>query len=174
MIHNYIKLVNDSLAEALPKRCGVNIWNAQLNGLGKIVWSENDSQRFLHDQNQVFIVRDDRFDLQTCHVVDRVRKSNIESNTPIYTVECSWVGIGTTLTAGLLAVSIFDELGQYNIYVSEIDNNTERNLSSYWGIDKTLFGQNPDYNAWKISYHYTLSRLDQNDLMTLEGLNDLD
>jgi hypothetical protein len=176
MVHQNINVINNLLASILPKRCGKDVWRVQLNDLGKLVWSDADKNRFMHDQANSFIVREDEFDLQTCHLVERIRKQKVESgiNNAVYTVECSWLGIGATLTAGLLAMSIFEQLESYNISASDFNNNTEQILSAYWGINRDTFGQNPQWNAWRISYSYTLPTLNREDLMILEGLTDLD
>lgn len=176
MIHKHIQVINQELMDILPKKCGEDIWKYHFSGLGKMVWHENDSIRRIHDQKDEFIVRDDDFDLQTCHLIDRIRKTKADQlvNVPIYTVECSWVGVGTKLASGLMAMSVFEQLEWLGIYASDLDNNTERILSSYWGIDRDKFGQNPEYHAWRISYNYTLPVLDRDDLLILEGLNDLD
>jgi hypothetical protein len=176
MIHHHIQHINATFLDLLPKQCGDNVWRHQLNELGKLTWSTEDKARYMHDQDKNFIVRDDSFDLQCCHLVDRIRKQKVEIgiNNAVYTVECLWLGIGTKLTAGLVAMSVFEQLEHYNIAASDFDNNTERILSAYWGIDRETFGQNPDYNAWRISYSYTLPTLDRDDLMIMEGLTDLD
>lgn len=175
MIHEHIDTLNEALLSVLPTKCGNQVWTSEMNTLGKLVWSTEDPNRYMHDQDKSFIVREDRIDLQTCHLIDRVRKTKADiSNVPIYTIECSWIGVSTKLTAGLLAMSIFEELESLNIYASDFDNNTERILASYWGIDRDKFGHNPEYNAWRISYNYTLPALDRDDLLILEGLTDLD
>lgn len=176
MISHRIETINDLLFRALPTQCGNMVWTTQLAGLGKLIWSDQDKGQRMHDQGTAWIVRADKYDLQICHLVDRVRKTKVEVgiNVPIYTVECSLLGVGTTKTAGLLVMSVFEELECLNISASDFDNNTERILSSYWGIDRNVFGQNPAYNAFRISYSYTLPTLDRDDLMILEGLTDLD
>lgn len=176
MIHYLIATINDTLSGVLPRQCDQTVWKCQLNGLGKLVWSTSDSVRYMHDQGRSFIVREDQYDLQMCHLVDRIRKQKVEFgiNVPVYTVECSWLGVGFPKTAGLLAMSVFEELESYNISATDFDNNTERILSSYWGINQEKFGHNPEYNAFRISYSYTLPSLDREDLMILEGLTDLD
>lgn len=176
MINHKIDSINNLLSIIIPKRCGDDVWRVQLNGLGKLVYSSPDKALRMHDQNNEWIVRDDNFDLQVCHLVDRIRKTKVEFgiNVPVYTVECSLLGVGTTLTAGLLAMSAFEELEYMNISASDLDNNTERILSAYWGIDRNAFGQNPEYNAFRIAYSYTMPALDRHDLMLLEGLEDLD
>lgn len=176
MIHEHIEVINANITDALPTQCGDPVWKSQINGLGKLVWSSQDKRSQMHDLGEEWIVRSDEFDLQICHLVDRVRKTKVEFgiNVPVYTVECSLIGVGTTKTAGLLAMSVFEELEHLNISASEFDNNTERILSSYWGIDRNEFGQNPKHNAFRISYSYTLPTLDRDDLMILEGLTDLD
>jgi hypothetical protein len=176
MINHRIQHINATFLDLLPRQCGELVWRVQLNELGKLVWSTEDKNRYMHDQDRSFIVREDEFDLQTCHLVERVRKQKVESgiNVPVYTVECSWLGVGTTLTAGLLAMSVFEDLEHYNISASDLNTNTEQILSAYWGIDRDTFGQNPQYNAFRISYSYTLPTLDREDLMILEGLTDLD
>lgn len=174
MISQHVKTINATLLDLMPTRCGEPVWKCQLNELGKLIYSSQDKSMRMHDQNNEWIVRDDRFNLQVCHLVDRIRKTKVEFgiNVPVYTVECSLLGVGTTLTAGLLAMSAFEELECLNISASDLDNNTERILSAYWGIDRNAFGQNPEYNAFRISYSYTLPSLDRNDLMILEGLTD--
>ncbi|GGH42943.1 hypothetical protein GCM10007423_39950 [Dyadobacter endophyticus] len=174
MIHHHVSTINASLACHVPRKCGENVWDCQINGLGKLVWSSQDKGVRIHDQSDEWIVRDDKFHLQTCHIVDRVRKTRADFNIPVYTVECSLVGVGKTKTGGLLAFSVFESLESSNIYASEFDNNTERVLTSYWGIKREDFGQNPEYNAFRIAYSYTLPTLDRDDLMFLEGLTDLD
>jgi len=176
MIHQHITTINEAFSEILPKQCGESVWSTEFFGLGKLVWSEENSTRFMHDQDKSFIVREDRIDLQTCHLIDRVRKAKADDafNVAVYTVECSWIGVSTKLTAGLLAMSVFQEIEYLGITASDFDNNTERILSSYWGIDRQKFGQSPEYNAWRISYSYTLPNLDRDDLLMLEGLTDLD
>ncbi len=172
MINHKIQTINEKLAESLPTECGDPVWSTKLHGLGKLVWSSQDKGMRVHDQSDEWIVQDDKFHLQTCHLIDRVRKAKVEVgiNVPVYTVECSLIGIGTTKTAGLLAMSVFEELECLNIYASEFDNNTERILTSYWGITRGDFGQNPAYNAFRIAYSYTLPSLDRDDLLILEGL----
>lgn len=175
MIHKHITAINEALLNILPATCGGQIWKSELHRLGKLVWSGGDSTRFMHDQNESFIVRDDRITLQACHLIDRVRKTKADiSNVPVYTFECSWIGISTSISAGLLAMYVFEELEWMGITASDFDNNTERILSSYWGIDRQKFGHNPEYNAWRISYNYTLPNLDRDELLMLEGLTDLD
>lgn len=176
MMSQVVELINDGYSKIMPKKCGDDLWKVQLNGLGKLVWSSADSIRYMHDQGRSFIVREDQYDLQMCHLVDRIRKQKVEFgiNVPVYTVECSWLGVGFPKTAGLLAMSVFEELESNNISASDFDNNTERILTSYWGINQQKFGHNPEYNAFRISYSYTLPTLDREDLMLLEGLIDLD
>jgi hypothetical protein len=176
MIHKHIETLNDALSSQLPARCGDPVWKSQINGLGKIVFSAQDGTRHLHDQVNEFIVRDDSFHLQTCHLVDRIRKTKVQTgfNVSVYTVECSWLGIGTTLTAGLLAMSVFEQLESFNISATDFDNNTDRILSSYWGINRDGLGQNPEYNAWRIAYNFTLPSLNRDELLVLEGLTNLD
>jgi len=176
MIHKHIDHLNDALHEILPTKCGEVVWSYELNRLGKLVWSEQDSNRFMHDQDKSFIVREDRIDLQTCHLVERIRKVKADAafNVSVYTVECSWIGVSTKLTAGLLAMSVFQDLEYLGISASDFNNNTEQILTAYWGIDRQKFGLNPEYNAWRISYNYTLPTLDRDDLLILEGLTDLD
>ncbi|MCF2487457.1 hypothetical protein [Dyadobacter sp. CY347] len=176
MINNYFHTINQAFTDILPMRCGESVWRHQLNGLGKLVWSTADSVRYMHDQDRSFIVREDQYDLQMCHLVDRIRKQKIEFgiNVPVYTVECSWLGVGFPKTAGMLAMSVFEQLESNNISATDFDNNTERILSSYWGVNQEKFGHNPEYNAFRISYSYTLPTLNREDLMILEGLTDLD
>jgi len=175
MIHHHIQTLNSTLTGLLPTRCDEPVWNADIHGLGKMVWSNADSNRMMHDQANNFIVRDDKYDLQTCHTIDRIRKQKVEiGNISVYTIECSWLGIGTTKTAGLLAMSVFEQIEGFNIQATDFDNNTERVLSAYWGVNRDKWGQNPEYNAWRISYNYTLPSLDRDDLLFLEGLRNLD
>lgn len=175
MIHKHITTINEAFANILPTRCGDQVWRSELYGLGKLVWSEEDSTRYMHDQDKSFVVREDRIDLQACHLIERVRKTKVDfGNVPVYTIECSWIGVSAKLTAGLLAMSVFQDLEWKGITASDFDNNTERILSSYWGIDRQKFGQDPQYNAWRISYNYTLPNLDRDELLMLEGLTDLD
>lgn len=174
MIHKHIQTINEQISSLLPRKCDRGVWFVQLGELGKLMWSSQDKGPRIHNQDDEWIVRDDQFDLQTVHLIDRVRKSKVEYGVPVYTIECSLLGVGTTKTGGLLALSAFENLEFLNLYASDFDNNTERILSSYWGIDRETFGQNPDYNAFRISYTYTLPTLDREDLMALEGLTDLD
>lgn len=172
MISHRIQAINDTIAGLFPAQCGGPVWNTQLLGLGKLVWSSQDKALRIHNQDDEWIVRDDQFHLQTVHLVERVRKTKVETgiNVPVYTIECSLVGVGKTKTGGLLVMSAFEDLEHLNISASDLDNNTERILTSFWGIDREVFGQNPEYNAFRISYSYTLPTLDREDLMLLEGI----
>lgn len=173
MIHEKLQVINNEILGMMPTDCGEPVWKVELNGLVKMVWSVNDVARLMHDQNSNFVVVDDGFDLQAAHVIESVRKKEANSgvNSQVYEFECSLVGVGSTLTGGLLAFKAFEGLEWLNVTATNFDANTERILTTYWGIDKEIFGQNPQLNAWKIAYRFSMPELNRADLLLLEGIN---
>lgn len=181
MIHQHIQTLNALLLAVLPHDCGVPLWKTQMNGLVKLVIDTADKTkaRKMHDQADSWIVRDDGFDLQTAHIIDRVRveRDSFETFPTFYIVECSWIGVSTKSIAGLLALSVFEReacKGIDSIEHTSLDNNTESVLLNYWGIDRDSWGQNPAYQAWRIQYRYSLSQINPEDLYLLEGITDFD
>lgn len=170
MISTKINEINEAIKAAMPENCDGDVWKTQINGLVKMVWSENDKTRFQHDQVNDFIVRDDRLDLQTSHIVDRIRKISADTAFDVntYIVECIVLGVTNKQTAGLITFSAFNGLEYANINATSFDNNTERILAAYWGVDRAKFGHDPQLNAFTISYNYTISKLDKDELYLLE------
>ena len=176
MISNTIQTINDSILSEFPTSCGVPVWKTNVNGLVKMVWSTGDKQRLMHDQDANFVVLDDSYDVQFAHVIDTIRKMDANSgiNSQRYQIEGVLVGVGTTATAGIFALKAFESLEYSNVSVYALDANTERILSQYWGVDKDTYGQNPQLNAWRITYSYSITELNRNDLLFLEGLTNID
>lgn len=178
MIHHHIDTINELYASLLPKNCEVELWTSDLKGLCKLIYDGQDKSRKLHDQDTNFVVRDDAYNVQTVHVIDRIRKRSNSENAfdTSLEFECSWIGVSDKQTAGLLAGNVFKQLeGEVgNIQMTDLDNNTERVLMTYWGIDREKWGQNPAYNAWRIQYTYSLADIDVEELYELEGIQSYD
>ncbi len=180
MIHQHIETLNSLYASVLPHDCGEPLWKSDLKGLAKQVIDTTDDKkrRRMHDQTDSFIVRDDAYDVQAAHLIDRIRVERDEFGdfNTFYSIECSWVGVSTKSIAGLLALSVFETEPciSDNIYHTSLDNNTESVLLNYWGIDRDTWGQNPIYQAWRIQYKYTVSVLQPEELYLLEGIESFD
>lgn len=154
--------INQAIINRLPVvGCNPTTWNIQANGLLKFVWSSGDKQNLLRLDSGDWLTRDDRYDLQFCHLID----SGIANQETDFQAEKRIHLEKSCLLVGVCKTKLFEEQimrafqNVENTQVEAFNTNNQDLLRKYWIIDSK--NSSLGYNDWAFAIKYKMTvRLD--------------
>lgn len=166
-IEEAVQGINDIVSKSLPRHFvnGQNslMWNCQILGACEQVYSTEDKVVRIHDTQGNFVVEDDRFDLQICHLIE---KASIENYAQLQNVSLPTY----RFDAVIIGCSKYANVGRYLAdYVSKIDYVDLKSYSDdamklfpmYWRTNMKKVGQNPDKYVFAIYYNFRATNNDR-------------
>ncbi|MFC0183374.1 hypothetical protein SAMN04515674_105326 [Pseudarcicella hirudinis] len=149
--------INQSIINRLPViGCDPTTWNVQANGLLKFVWNSADKQNMLRLDSGDWLVRDDNFDLQFCHLIE----SGIANNETDFQAEkrvhleksCILVGVCKTKLFEEQVIRVFQNIE--NTQVESFSTSTQELLRKYWIVDSRT--SSLGFNDWAFAIKYKM------------------